>query len=1179
VNTSNTSPACPRTCLSNSAGLSLRLLADGSIEHIGFHALTVNLFAANPLEGGPANLWLRRRQGDSLQLQPLLGPRSPLRALQPLPAEDGARRWEAQGEWQGLALRLQLRLAAEAPAWFWHLQVDNLGSEAQALDLIQVQDIALAEQGSILLNEYYISQYLDLSPMEHPRLGHLLAARQNQAQRVLGPQADGEGEGASEAEAGPQHPWALIGSLRRGLAFATDGLQVHGLASREGALPVGIAAGLGQQRLQHEHALLALRDEPLSLAAGASACLGFFGLLQAHHGAATPGGAQADPAVLAADLARVDALLALPEARPDFAAVAASAPLRPLACPASLFASAPLLVSEDLSTDDLDALFGAERRHEEREGAAGPLLSFSHQADRHVVLRAKELRVQRPHGHILHSGAGLTPDEAALTSTVWMGGVFHSMLTQGHVSINRLLSTVRSALGLFRSQGQRVFVRTEQGWQLLGLPSAFEIAPQGCRWFYKHAGGLIELSSEALPARSDGPQAMCLRIQVREGAPAAFLISHHIALGGDGTGEVALPPLRVAESHVFVGLPAASGLAARFPGGGFMLRAEAGTGGAGSGSGSGSSWARVGGDELLFADGRSQGLPYVCLLSEPLREFGLLIEGRLIGGAAAPAAESLELPRWHMAAPSALASDSQRLLDMLPWFRHNALIHYLAPRGLEQFSGGGWGTRDVCQGPLEMLLALGRTAPVRDLLCRVFAAQNADGDWPQWFMFYERERTIRAGDSHGDIVFWPLLALARYLLASGDAGLLEQALPFFAEEPAAAERGTLWQHVERALALIQQRRIAGTELAAYGHGDWNDSLQPADPALREHLCSAWTVTLHHQVLLTLAQALELLARPTQAAALRAQAAAVQADFQRLLLREGVVAGYALFDPAQPGQAPELLLHPDDRRTGLRYSLLPMMHAILDDMLSPEQASAHLALIERELKGPDGARLFDRPLPYRGGPQTLFQRAETSSFFGREIGVMYMHAHLRYAEMLAHLGEAELFFEALRKIHPIGLREHLPSASPRQANCYYSSSDAAFPDRCQAQQHYQDIASGRVALDGGWRIYSSGPGIALGLLVGSFLGLRQRADRLLLDPVLPPQLDGLLAEQTLRGQRLQLRYRLGPRGCGVQRLRLNGQELAFTRAANRYRAGAAELPWSALEGLWQAEGNLLELWTD
>ena len=68
---------------------------------------------------------------------------------------------------------------------------------------------------------------------------------------------------------------------------------------------------------------------------------------------------------------------------------------------------------------------------------------------------------------------------------------------------------------------------------------------------------------------------------------------------------------------------------------------------------------------------------------------------------------------------------------------------------------------------------------MRDLLLRVMAAQNPDGDWPQWFMFFERERDIRAGDSHGDIVFWPLLVLAQYLIASGDVGVLDEPVPFF----------------------------------------------------------------------------------------------------------------------------------------------------------------------------------------------------------------------------------------------------------------------------------------------------------------------------------------------------------------------------------------------------------------
>ena len=137
----------------------------------------------------------------------------------------------------------------------------------------------------------------------------------------------------------------------------------------------------------------------------------------------------------------------------------------------------------------------------------------------------------------------------------------------------------------------------------------------------------------------------------------------------------------------------------------------------------------------------------------------------------------------------------------------------------------------MCQGPVELLLALGRWEPMRDLLLRVFANQNPDGDWPQWFMFFERERDIRAGDSHGDIVFWPLFALAA-------VPARQRATPRFSTmscrsstrpEPISAERATVWEHVERALAVIAARVIPGTHLAAYGHGDWNDSLQPADP--------------------------------------------------------------------------------------------------------------------------------------------------------------------------------------------------------------------------------------------------------------------------------------------------------------------------------------------------------------
>jgi hypothetical protein len=42
-----------------------------------------------------------------------------------------------------------------------------------------------------------------------------------------------------------------------------------------------------------------------------------------------------------------------------------------------------------------------------------------------------------------------------------------------------------------------------------------------------------------------------------------------------------------------------------------------------------------------------------------------------------------------------------------------------------------------------------------------------------------------------------------------------------------AEQATISAHVERALAAVAGGLIPGTSLVAYGHRDWNDSLQPA----------------------------------------------------------------------------------------------------------------------------------------------------------------------------------------------------------------------------------------------------------------------------------------------------------------------------------------------------------------
>jgi 1,2-beta-oligoglucan phosphorylase len=186
----------------------------------------------------------------------------------------------------------------------------------------------------------------------------------------------------------------------------------------------------------------------------------------------------------------------------------------------------------------------------------------------------------------------------------------------------------------------------------------------------------------------------------------------------------------------------------------------------------------------------------------------------------------------------------------------------------------------------------------------------------------------------------------------------------------------------------------------------------------------------------------------------------------------------------------LLLHPSDVRTGLKYSLLPMTRGIIGGLFTPEQTRHHLRLIHDHLLFPDGARLMDRPVAYHGGPQTTFRRAESSSFFGREIGLMYTHAHLRYAEAMAVLRDVGALFEALQIVNPVCVGDRLTQALPRQRNAFFSSSDAAFPDRASASAEWDRVKAGGIGFEGGWRIYSSGPGLFTNLLLRCVFGKRR-----------------------------------------------------------------------------------------
>jgi cellobiose phosphorylase len=122
--------------------------------------------------------------------------------------------------------------------------------------------------------------------------------------------------------------------------------------------------------------------------------------------------------------------------------------------------------------------------------------------------------------------------------------------------------------------------------------------------------------------------------------------------------------------------------------------------------------------------------------------------------------------------------------------------------------------------------------------------------------------------------------------------------------------------------------------------------------------------------------------------------------------------------------------------------------------------------------------------------------------------MYTHAHLRYAQMLALLGEAQEMWEALAIVNSLASTDRLPQATLRQRNTYFSSSDAAFHDRYQASAEWSRVRAGTIAVEGGWRIYSSGPGLYVHMLISRALGARRQFGVRSLSPCLPASLQSL-----------------------------------------------------------------------
>ncbi|HET9457215.1 MAG TPA: hypothetical protein VFO78_07730, partial [Candidatus Limnocylindrales bacterium] len=707
----------PRTVeIRNRAGLAIELLGNGSVFAIRHGDVLVNQVLGSPVEGGIGNVYVRRRSRDGIAWFPVIGPGSPSRFAV------GADRATWSGSADGLDYACTLRLAARQPTWFWTLELRNGRTRGVSVDAVLAQDLGIAHEAAVRSNELYTSQYIDHTILEDDDLGFLVCSRQNLPQ-------------------GDAFPWLMHGCLDGAVGYLTDGFQLYDLPYRATNRPVALARRrLPNRNYQYEFALPTLQSRAVALRPGGRADLTFFAAYEPNHPAATSD----------ADAARAHAARASFRGRsPRSAGIdpqppaahgpppAADAP-RPAAdappTATGLFDDPALFESRDLEPAELERRFGSAWRHVERRD--GRLLSFFHGRDRHVVLRAKELLVERPTGLVLRSGRNLLPSDDSLSTTAWMDGVFASQATVGNTSFNKLLSVRRNPLNVLKASAQRIFVRSGGGWRLLGLPSAFEMTRGGARWIYDDGRVALSIRTSVSPH-----EAICrLELEVERGGPLEVLVSHHVVLGEHEYDEPGDVRIDAAAGRVELRPGPGTLLAERYPDAAFFIAAP-----------DAERIDAIGGSELLFADGVPRGDAHVVFRTRPVSAFALAFGGSVLDPARAadPArrpADADDEAAWATfwsglgrsaslgGARGRRAVDLTRLDDLVRWYLHDALIHLSAPHGLEQAGGAAWGLRDVCQGPVELLVATGNLGPLRDLLRVVYEHQSRESaDWPQWF--------------------------------------------------------------------------------------------------------------------------------------------------------------------------------------------------------------------------------------------------------------------------------------------------------------------------------------------------------------------------------------------------------------------------------------------------------------